>query len=138
AIAACWRRAGRWCSAGSWTPKPARSQTSPTPTAWCPPTRCRSTAGPPWDFVRRFTISPERISGDRVTFDADETRHLARVLRLGPGDVVTAADGRGGAWEVRLTSLGETATGTIVGAASLAEDSPLAITLVQAVPKGDR
>jgi len=88
--------------------------------------------------VRRFTISPERISGDRVTFDADETRHLARVLRLGPGDVVTAADGRGGAWEVRLLTLGETATGAIVGAASLAEESPLEITLVQAVPKGDR
>jgi len=88
--------------------------------------------------VRRFTIAPERISGDRVAFDADETRHLVRVLRLGPGDVVTATDGRGGAWAVRLLTLGEQATGTIVGAASLAAESPLAIALVQAVPKGDR
>jgi 16S rRNA (uracil1498-N3)-methyltransferase len=88
--------------------------------------------------MRRFTIAPERISGDRVAFDADETRHLVRVLRLGPGDVVTAADGRGGAWEVRLLTLGDTATGAIVGAASLAAESPLAISLVQAVPKGDR
>jgi 16S rRNA (uracil1498-N3)-methyltransferase len=88
--------------------------------------------------VRRFTISPDRISGDRVAFDADETRHLARVLRLSPGDVVTAADGHGGAWMVRLLTLGETATGAIVGAVSLAEESPLEITLVQAVPKGDR
>lgn len=88
--------------------------------------------------MRRFTISPERISGDRVAFDADETRHLVRVLRLGPGDLVTAADGRGGAWKVRLLTLGDTATGTIVGAASLAAESPLAISLVQAVPKGDR
>lgn len=88
--------------------------------------------------MRRFTIAPERISGDRVAFDADETRHLVRVLRLGPGDLVTAADGRGGAWEVRLLTTGETATGAIVGAASLAEESPLRITLVQAVPKGDR
>jgi 16S rRNA (uracil1498-N3)-methyltransferase len=88
--------------------------------------------------VRRFTISPERISGDRVAFDADETRHLVRVLRLGPGDLVTATDGRGRAWQVRLLVLGDTATGTIVGAASLAAESPLAISLVQAVPKGDR
>ena len=88
--------------------------------------------------MRRFTIAPERVSGDRVAFDAEETHHLARVLRLGPGDVVTAADGRGGAWHVRLLTLGETATGTIVGAASLAAESPLAISLVQAVPKGDR
>jgi 16S rRNA (uracil1498-N3)-methyltransferase len=88
--------------------------------------------------VRRFTISPERIAGDRVTFDADETRHLVRVLRLEPGDLVTAADGRGRAWEVRLLTLGDTATGAIVGAASLAAESPLAISLVQGVPKGDR
>jgi 16S rRNA (uracil1498-N3)-methyltransferase len=88
--------------------------------------------------VRRFTIAPERISGDRVAFDAEETHHLARVLRLGPGDVVTAADGRGGAWQVRLLSLGESATGEIVGAASLAAESPLAISLVQAVAKLDR
>jgi 16S rRNA (uracil1498-N3)-methyltransferase len=78
------------------------------------------------------------MSGDRVAFDADETRHLVRVLRLGPGDVVAAADGRGGAWHVRLLTVGETATGAIVGAASLAAESPLAISLVQAVPKGDR
>ena len=88
--------------------------------------------------MRRFTIAPERISGDRVAFDADETRHLVRVLRLGPGDVVTATDGRGGAWAVRLLTVGDEATGTIVGAASLAAESPLAIALVQAVPKSDR
>jgi 16S rRNA (uracil1498-N3)-methyltransferase len=88
--------------------------------------------------VRRFTIAPERISGDRVDFDADETRHLVRVLRLGPGDVVVAADGRGSAWQVRLLTVADTATGAIVGAASLAAESPLAIALVQAVPKGDR
>jgi len=88
--------------------------------------------------VHRFTISPERISGDRVAFDADETRHLVRVLRLGPGDVVTAADGRGRAWEVRIAAVGDTATGTIVSGAPAAAESPLAISLVQGVPKGDR
>jgi 16S rRNA (uracil1498-N3)-methyltransferase len=88
--------------------------------------------------VHRFTLAPERVSGDRVAFDADETRHLARVLRLGPGDLVTAADGRGGAWHIRIVSLGETAAGTIVGAASLAPESPLTISLVQGIPKGDR
>ena len=86
--------------------------------------------------MRRFTITPERISGDRVVFDAGETRHLARVLRLRPGDEVIAADGRGHAYRVRIVTLGETATGTIVGPAPAAEESGLAITLVQGVPKG--
>jgi len=86
--------------------------------------------------VRRFTIAPERIADDRVTFDAAETRHLARVLRLRPGDEVIAADGRGHAYRVRILTLGATATGTIVGAAAAADESGLAITLVQGVPKG--
>ncbi len=88
--------------------------------------------------MRRFTIAPERIAGDRVTFDAAETRHLVRVLRLRPGDHVIAADGRGRAYRVRLLTLGATATGAIVGVAAAAEESGLAISLVQGVPKGDQ
>lgn len=88
--------------------------------------------------MHRFTISPERISGDRVTFDADETRHLVRVLRLRPGDLVVTADGRGRAYQVRIADLGDTATGTIVGPAPAATESSLAIALVQGVPKGDK
>jgi len=33
--------------------------------------------------MRRFRVRPENIVGDRVIFDADETRHLRRVLRMG-------------------------------------------------------
>lgn len=87
---------------------------------------------------RRFTVSPERIAGDRVTFDREETRHIASVLRLVPGDVVVAGDGRGHDYTVRLESLGETATGTIVATAGTRAEAPLAVTLVQGVPKGDR
>ena len=95
-------------------------------------------AGPRSGAVRRFTISPERISGDRVVFDAAETRHLVRVLRLHPGDLVIAADGHGHAYRVRILTLGATATGAIVGGASAAEESALTISLVQGIPKGDQ
>lgn len=88
--------------------------------------------------MHRFTIAAERITGDRVVFDAEETRHLVRVLRLGPGDLVVAADGRGHAYRVRIVDVGDTATGAIVGAAAVAAESPLAIALVQGVPKGDK
>ena len=37
--------------------------------------------------MTRFLIRPEGIAGERVTFDAEETRHLTRVLRLGPAMV---------------------------------------------------
>lgn len=88
--------------------------------------------------MRRFTIAPERITGDRVRFDPDETRHLASVLRLGPGDLVVAADGRGRDYTVRIETLGQMATGTVLGVVPNRAESALAITLVQGVPKGDK
>ncbi|MBI3636929.1 MAG: 16S rRNA (uracil(1498)-N(3))-methyltransferase [Candidatus Rokubacteria bacterium] len=88
--------------------------------------------------MRRFTIAPERIAGDRVAFDMDETRHLVRVLRLGPGDLVTASDGAGHDYTVRIESGGERATGTILGVAAGRAESPFAVTLIQGVPKGDK
>jgi len=88
--------------------------------------------------MRRFTLPPERVVDGRVTFDAEESRHLARVLRLRPGDTVIATDGAGRDYTVRLDSVGEPATGTVLAVARGAPESPLAITLVQGVPKGDK
>jgi 16S rRNA (uracil1498-N3)-methyltransferase len=88
--------------------------------------------------MRRFTLPPERLADGRVTFDADESRHLARVLRLRPGDTVIATDGAGRDYTVRLDSVGDNATGTVLTAAPGTPPSPLAVTLVQGVPKGDK
>ena len=88
--------------------------------------------------MRRFTIAPDRVDGVRVTFDPDETRHLARVLRLRPGDVVVAGDGHGRDYTIRVETLGARATGTVLATASTVTESPLAITLVQGIPKGDK
>jgi 16S rRNA (uracil1498-N3)-methyltransferase len=88
--------------------------------------------------MRRFTLRSEQLAGGRVTFGADESRHLARVLRLRPGDTVLATDGAGREFTVRLESLGEAVTGTVLAEAAGTPPSPLAITLIQGVPKGDR
>jgi 16S rRNA (uracil1498-N3)-methyltransferase len=83
-------------------------------------------------------VAPERIQGDRVVLDPDETRHLARVLRLGPGDLVVVADGRGCDYTVRVESVADTATGTILGVRPNRAESPLTLTLLQGIPKGDK
>jgi len=88
--------------------------------------------------VRRFTITPERIRDGRVFFDRDESRHLVRVLRLRPGDTVLATDGAGGEYTVRLETVGDEATGTVLGVGTNERESPIRITLLQAVPKGDK
>ncbi len=88
--------------------------------------------------MRRFTIAPERRRGDRVTFDGDESHHLARVLRLKAGDTVVAVDGSGRDYTVRLDTVSAEATGTIIGVTARDSESPFPITLVQGLPKGDK
>ena len=87
---------------------------------------------------RRFTLAPERRRDDRVTFDRDESHHLARVLRLKAGDTVVAVDGSGREFTVRLERVAPEAAGTIVSIATRTTESRFAITLVQALPKGDK
>jgi len=88
--------------------------------------------------MRRFTLQPDRLTAGHVTFDASESRHLSRVLRLQPGDTVIATDGAGRDYTVRLESVGDAATGTVIAEAAGVPESPLTITLVQGVPKGDK
>jgi len=87
----------------------------------------------------RFYLRAEAVNGPHVTFDAEETRHLARVLRLRPGAVVHAVDGRGQALIVRLTQVGSrSAEGEVLGHEAQRSESPLLLTLVQGLPKGNK
>jgi 16S rRNA (uracil1498-N3)-methyltransferase len=79
--------------------------------------------------VTRVLIRPDGIIGDRVTFDAEETRHLTRVLRLGHGDIVEAFDGLGNVLTVRLQRVGgRFAEGALLARAALRSESPLHLT----------
>ena len=87
----------------------------------------------------RVHVRPEAVSGTRVVLDAEEARHLRRVLRLRVGDVVRALDGRGRELTVRLTALGaRSAEGEILDSATPARESPLHLTLAQGLPKADK
>jgi 16S rRNA (uracil1498-N3)-methyltransferase len=89
--------------------------------------------------VRRFFVRPEAVEADRVHFDVDETRHLARVLRLRPGAVLEATDGTGRSFAVRLEALGEGESwGRILWTDGSTRESPCAITLAQALLRGER
>jgi 16S rRNA (uracil1498-N3)-methyltransferase len=89
--------------------------------------------------VPRVFVRPEAVGADRVRFDAHEAHHLGRVLRLRPGGLVDATDGAGHLYTVRLVALDATgAWGTIEGRAEPRRESPCALTLAQAILKGDR
>lgn len=87
----------------------------------------------------RVFVRPEAVGSDRVRFDAGEAHHLRRVLRLRPGAVIQATDGTGRLYTIRLVAL-EAAGGwgAIETQAEPERESPCAITLAQAILKGDR
>jgi len=89
--------------------------------------------------VSRFHVRPEAVSGGHVAFDAAETRHLTRVLRLGPGAVVEALDGVGGVLRVRIERVGPRgAEGTVLAREARESESPCRLVLAQGIPKGDK
>jgi len=89
--------------------------------------------------VPQVFVRPEAVDADRVRFDADEAHHLRRVLRLRSGAVVQATDGTGRLYTIRLVALGtDGGWAAIEARAEPARESPCAVTLAQAILKGDR
>jgi 16S rRNA (uracil1498-N3)-methyltransferase len=74
-----------------------------------------------------------------VSLPRDEAQHLTRVLRLGVGDTVSVFDGRGQEFLARVASAtGRDVRVTLMSRVQPAAESGVAITLGQAVLKGER
>jgi 16S rRNA (uracil1498-N3)-methyltransferase len=69
----------------------------------------------------------------------EEAAHLARVLRVRPGEAVRVFNGRGFECEASVTSVGKDAVAVAVhGAVASAAECRVRVTLAQAVLKGDK
>jgi 16S rRNA (uracil1498-N3)-methyltransferase len=88
--------------------------------------------------------SPQPLAvGARVELPEGVARHAARVLRLGTGDDLTLFDGQGGEYACRIDSCEREGSHDTVVAEVLAwrdveRESPLGLTLVQALQSGDK
>jgi 16S rRNA (uracil1498-N3)-methyltransferase len=89
--------------------------------------------------VHRF-FAPALDSGDEtVMLPREEGEHLTRVLRLGPGDMVAVFDGRGHEFVARVASaVRRDVRLQIVSRIEPVAESSVALTLAQAVLKGDK
>lgn len=75
----------------------------------------------------------------RCVLPAAQAHHVARVLRLAAGDALTLFDGAGTEYAAVITRLEKSAVTVRVGAAQARDrESPLRITVAQAVSSGDR
>lgn len=83
---------------------------------------------------------PEPLSvGASVMLPEGAARHAARVLRLGVDAEVTLFDGKGGEYEARIASVRKDAVeADVLAWKDVERESPLRVTLVQALQAGDK
>lgn len=85
---------------------------------------------------RRFLV-PELVDESEPEIRGAEAHHLREVLRLKAGDEIVLFDGRGHSYRARLTRIDRRSARTERLEPLPALESPLALTLAVAVPKGE-
>ncbi len=88
--------------------------------------------------MARLFVAPERLTGQTVTLDGEDHRYLTRVLRLAVGHEVEIFDGGGIQIDGRIAAVGARATEVALGQRRQVPLPRVFITLLQAVPRGDR
>ncbi len=89
--------------------------------------------------MHRFFVSPEQFDSGHPVIRGQDVRHMVKVLRLGPGDVVHLLDGRGRAARARIDSVGrQEAALTRLEEFTPGGEPPVEVTLVQGLAKGDK
>ena len=88
---------------------------------------------------RRFYAAPDAIDGSQIELGRDETHHLTRVLRLAVGDDAFVFDGCGREYRCRILALDRhCAQLEIIEPLADAVESPVGLTLAQAIVKGEK
>ncbi|KAF0248097.1 MAG: 16S rRNA (uracil1498-N3)-methyltransferase [bacterium] len=87
----------------------------------------------------RFYLTPENFSANTAVISGDESHHLRKVLRLRIGDEVQVFDGLGRQWLATIEQFnGQNVNLTLQKSITISVESPLSITLIQGLIKGDR
>ena len=87
----------------------------------------------------RFYIPLPLATAASLALPEAAAHHAARVLRLRAGDAVTLFNGQGGEYAARIAAIGKhDVTVTIERHDPVERESPLAVTLVQALSSGER
>lgn len=89
--------------------------------------------------LSRTHVDAPLAPGAVVTLSENATGHLVRVLRLGLGDACLVFNGDGADYEARLVSLGKRgAEVEVMARHAVDNESPLRITLAQAIARGEK
>ena len=89
--------------------------------------------------LTRVYVDAPVAAGKRVIVEGSAANHIARVLRLRSGDSLTLFDGSGGEFGARIEEFRkETVVVAVEEHRPLDRESPLPLTLVQGISRGER
>lgn len=89
--------------------------------------------------LTRVFVDTPLAAGTRVALTGDAANHVTRVLRLRAGDALTLFDGRGGEYAARIAQMQRAGVRVDVGEhGALERESPLELTLLQGMARGER
>lgn len=89
--------------------------------------------------LTRSHVDAPLAPGTTLTLPETASAHLVRVLRLGLGDAVVVFNGDGFDYEGRIVALGKRGVEVeLMSRHAVATESPLRITLVQAIARGEK
>lgn len=88
--------------------------------------------------LTRIHVPAPLAVGSEVTLPAQAGEHLARVLRLPAGAPFVMFDGGGGEYAAEITAIGKQVRARVLRHEPVERESPLHITLVQGVARGER
>jgi 16S rRNA (uracil1498-N3)-methyltransferase len=89
--------------------------------------------------LTRVYVDAPVAAGKRVIVEGSAANHIARVLRLRSGDALTVFDGSGGEFGARIEEFRKEAVVVAVEEhRPLDRESPLPLTLVQGISRGER
>jgi 16S rRNA (uracil1498-N3)-methyltransferase len=85
-----------------------------------------------------FYIPPEQITKDTAVMTGDELRHARLTLRLESGDAVRIVDGKGGAWEAVIQSMGKEESTLRLSQGTVESVSSFNLTVAMGIVQGER
>jgi 16S rRNA (uracil1498-N3)-methyltransferase len=88
--------------------------------------------------LTRIHVPGPITAGAEIELPRQAGEHLVRVLRLDAGEALTLFDGRGGEYAATLARAGKAVTARVQAHDPVERESPLDVTLLQGVARGER
>lgn len=86
----------------------------------------------------RYFVKPEQISSTSILLSDEDVRHIATVLRMKPGAILSLCDGIGSEYTAKIIDIARTKiTAEIISTSKAALPVP-SVTLAQGLPKYDK